>query len=271
MPVGLARGELAQDLEVALHEVRRPLELGVARRIELELGRVDDDVRARQLAHLAELGGRPRRLHRPAAPEDDDLADPRADDRLDRRVRRVGRRELLLRQSQHARDVERDVPVADHDRALRREIEPELLEVRVAVVPGDELGRGPRPRKILARDPEPPVGLRADRVDHRVVPFGELRLRDVAADLDVPDEAEAGSRGDLLERPRDRLQLRMVGRHAEPDEPPRRRQPLDHVHLRARILAREQVPSRVEGRRAGADHGDAKCPAGAVVAHVSPS
>ena len=91
LPLRHAPGELPQDLEVALDEVRRPLQLGLARRIQLELGRVDDDVRASQLAHLAELGGRPRRLHRPAAPENDDLADPRADDRLDRRVRRVGR------------------------------------------------------------------------------------------------------------------------------------------------------------------------------------
>ena len=42
-----------------------------------------------------EFGRRPRCLNRPPTPEHDDLADPRGDDRLDRSVRRVGRRELL--------------------------------------------------------------------------------------------------------------------------------------------------------------------------------
>ena len=72
-------------------------------------------------------------------------------------------------QREHPRDVDRDVAVPDHDRALAGEVELEVLEVGVAVVPGDELGRGPRAGQVLARDPEPPVGLRADRVDDRVV------------------------------------------------------------------------------------------------------
>ena len=58
---------------------RRRLELGLARRVELELGRVDDDVGAGELAQLAELGRRPRGLHRPAPAEHDDLADARAE------------------------------------------------------------------------------------------------------------------------------------------------------------------------------------------------
>ena len=78
-------------------------------------------------------------------------------------VGRVRRRELLRRQRQHPGDVERDVPVPDHDRALVGEVELEVLEVRVAVVPGDERGRGPRAGEVLARDPEPAIGLRARR------------------------------------------------------------------------------------------------------------
>ena len=118
-----ARRELAQDLDVALDDVRGGLELGRARRIELELGGVDDDVRSCELAQLAQLGGGPRRLHGPSTPEHDDLADAGRDDRVDRRVRRVGRRELLRGQREHARDVERDVAVPDHDCALVREVE----------------------------------------------------------------------------------------------------------------------------------------------------
>ena len=75
-----------------------------------------------------------------------------------------------------------------------REVELEVLVVGVAVVPGDELGRGPRAGQVLARDAEPPVGLRADRVDDGVVEPRELVVRDVAADLDVAEEAEARRR-----------------------------------------------------------------------------
>ncbi len=72
-----------------------------------------------------------------------------------------------------------------------------------------------------------------DCVDHGVVERRELVVRDVTADLDVSEEAEARPRGDLLERARHGLELRMIGRDTEPDEPPRCRQPLDHVDLDA--------------------------------------
>ena len=78
---------------------------------------------------------------------------------------------------------------------------------------------------------------------------------EIAPDLDVAEKPEAGLGGDLLERPRDGLQLRVVRRDAEPHEPPGRRQPLDDVHLRA---GGEQRTCGIEPRRAGADDGDAK-------------
>ena len=64
------------------------------------------------------------RLHRSAPAEDDDLAQAGRRDRLDRLVGRVRGRELLGGEREHSRDVERDVPVADHDRSLHREVEP---------------------------------------------------------------------------------------------------------------------------------------------------
>ena len=197
------------------------------------------------------------RLRRSAAAEHDDLLQPRAADRLDRRVRCVRGCELLRSQRQHARDVEGDVSVPDHDRALDVEVEREVLVVGMAVVPGDELGRGPRTREVLAGDGEPPVALRADGVDHGVVEADEVGVVEVAADLDVADEAEPRTVGDLLERARDALQLRVVGRDPEPDEPPRRRQPLDHVHLDG-LLGSEQRAGGVEAGRPRADHGDAQ-------------
>ena len=69
----------------------------------------------------------------------------------------------------------------------------------MAVVPGDELGGGPRAGQILAGDAEPTVGLRADGVDDRVVEAHEVVVVEISADLDVAEETEAGLIGDSLE------------------------------------------------------------------------
>ena len=136
LPRRLASGELAQYLEVALRvRVRR---LGV-----LEVGRIDDHIRAGELAELRELGRRERRLGGAAAADDDDLPDGRAADGCDGRVRGVGRPQLLGREREHPGDVERNVADADHDRPLDVQVEVELLVVGMAVVPGHELGRRP--------------------------------------------------------------------------------------------------------------------------------
>jgi hypothetical protein len=133
-----------------------------------------------------------------------------------------------------------------------RQVERETLEVGMAVVPRDELGRSPRAGEILAGNSEAAIALRADGVEHGVVQRGELLVADVPTDLDVPEEAEARPCRDLLEGPRDGLELRMVGRHAEPHEAPRRRQALDHVDLDERVLAGEQRSGGVERCRPGA-------------------
>ena len=97
-----------------------------------------------------------------------------------------------MREREHPRDVERDVPDPDHDRPLDVEVELELLEIGMAVVPGDELRGRPRAGQVLAGDAEPAVGLRADGVDDGVVQAHEVLVVEVAADLDVAEEAEAG-------------------------------------------------------------------------------
>ena len=68
---------------------------------------------------------------------------------------------------------------------------PQLLEIGVAVVPGDERGGRPRAGQVLAGNAEPPVGLRADRVDDRVVETEEVLVADGRAHLDVAEEAKA--------------------------------------------------------------------------------
>jgi hypothetical protein len=242
-------------LHVALDGRRCLLELGRARVVELELRRIDEHVGSGKISQLADLHRRPGRLHGPAPTDDEDLLHAGGVDCLDCGVGRVRRRQLVRREREHPGDVERDVAVADHDRALVREVELEVLEVGVAVVPGHERGRGPRPGQVLAGDPQPTVSLGAEREHHAVVPLGELVMRHVPSDLDVPEEAKPFRRGDLLERPRDGLDVRMVRRDAEAHEPPRRRQPVDQVDLDARVGAREQRARGVEAGRPGADDG----------------
>src|SRR5262249_53979323 len=106
----------------------------------------------------------------------------------------------------------------------------------------------------------PPVGLRADGVDDAVVEAGEVVGRQVAAELDVAEETKTRLYGDLHERARHVLDLRVVGRDAEPDQAPRRRQPLDHVDLDTRILRPEERACGVEPGGPGSDDGDAKRP-----------
>jgi DivIVA domain-containing protein len=55
-PGGLARRELAEQLDVPPDDVRGVGELGLTERIEVELGWADEDVSARELTHLLELG-----------------------------------------------------------------------------------------------------------------------------------------------------------------------------------------------------------------------
>ena len=240
LPVGLARGVLAQDARRSAS--RSPAQPRARPRS------------ARRARARRDRPGCPRRRGRRAR-RPRPASTPPAPARAVRRRRSRGCPTSLIasiassvvsvgasssgRQREHPGDVERDVAVADHDRSLVREVELEVLEVRVAVVPGDELAwpptsragprRGSRAGGRSARRPRRRPRRRAARSSSCV---------HVDAELDVAEEAEAGLLRGPLERARDRLQLRVVGRDAEPDETPRRRQPLDHVDLGGRVGAR---------------------------------
>ena len=232
LALGLSGCELAKDVHVALHDVRSRSELRDARSVELELGRVDNDVCAGEVAHLVELRRRPRGLNGAAPSENHDLSNARAGDGCDGLVGGVGRRKLVVREREHSCDVERDVAVADHDHALgRAKVEVEVLVVGVAVVPGDELRGRPRSSELLAGNSEPPVGGRAVRIDDRVVQPRKVVVREIPPDVDVSEEAKAGLGGDLLVSARHGLEVRVIGSDAEPHQAPRRGQALDHVNL----------------------------------------
>ena len=158
--------------------------------------------------------------------------------RLQRVVGDVGGGQHVGIGDQDACHVQRDVAVADHDGPPGRQVGRHLLEVRVRVVPADEVDRGDAAGQILAGDVQRPVGLRADRVDHRVVAVGQLGGLHVLADHDVAEEPEPRVQRRLLELGADRLDLRMVRRHAGADQAPRRRQHLEHVDAHVGVVVR---------------------------------
>ena len=152
----------------------------------------------------------------------------------------------------------RDVAVPDHDRAL-------AARGRTRG-PGSRGGRCTRRRtrwRATSRG-DPRRGSRAAGRSARR-PRRRRRRRARASSSwemsrptsTLPRKRKPGCGGDLLERARDRLDLRVVGRDAEAHEPPRRRQPLDQVDLDAG-RRREQRARGVEAGGAGADDGDAK-------------
>ena len=69
LPAGSRAANSRRMLDVAPRARAVGLERGRARRVELEVGRIDDDVGAAELAELLQLGRRERRLRRAAAAE----------------------------------------------------------------------------------------------------------------------------------------------------------------------------------------------------------
>ena len=167
----------------------------------------------------------------------------------------VGARQLVDVRQQDPRDVERHVAVADHDDTLGVEVERIGRDVRVGVVPADDLRRGVDARELLlAGKAHEPVVAGTDGVDHGVVVLEQLGVGDVAADLDV----EVHVRARVVVRPREHVEqplgVGVVGSHPGPHEPARDREPVEHRDLARR--RRQQLPRGVRGRGAGTHHGD---------------
>ena len=220
-----------------------------ARGVELELGRIDDHVGAGELAQLASSGGVNAAWAGPRRPSITTRAIRElAIASIAASVVSVGASSSGVSASMRATSrATFPFPITTARSTSRSNVR--SWKSGMAVVPGHELERRPRAGKILARDPELPVGLRADGVDNGVVQPRQVVVVQVAPDLDVAEEPKARFFRDSLEGARDRLQLRVVGRNAETDEPPRRRQPLDHVDLDG-YLGVEQRPGGIEARRA---------------------
>ncbi len=250
LPAPLRLGLLvaADQLDVALVGRLDPLQPDVG-----PLRGVDDHVGVVQVGQLAQLRIGERRLRRTAPAQHHDLLHRRPGQQLDRVIGRVGHPQLADIQGQHPRHVQGHVAVAHHHDRPRAQVEVMIGVVRVTVVPGHELRRRMRPRKLLPRDAQLTILRRPDRIQHRVIRRGQLLMGDVHAHLHVAVEAKALLGRRLLIHPRDRLDLRMVRRHPVAHQPPRRGQLVEHVDLDHALLVGQQLPGRVEARRSRAD------------------
>jgi hypothetical protein len=224
--------EFAQQLDVLARGERAFLFQPLARdRVERDVAAAHLEGDSVHVSKLAQFCARERRLRGTAPAEHDDFLDPALPQRLERVVGYVASLQLARAPREHARDVRRDVPVADHHRPAGRQIEVELAVVRMSVVPGDELRRGPAAGEVLARDPERFVRLRSGRVDDGVVVLRELAVRDVGAYLHIAEEAGAAGECLAVEPVLQALDLLVIRSDAASQQAPWRRQPLEQVDL----------------------------------------
>ena len=255
LPSGTRAAYSREQVDVAARGRAVLGERGLARRVEHEVGRIDDDVGAGELAELLQLRVRERRLRRPAAAEHHDLAEPGADDRLDRGVGRVGRRELLGVSASIRATSTATLPFPTTIARSPERSNSRLLEVGMAVVPGDEGGRGPRAGQVLAGDAHPPVGLGADRVDDRVVERSSSAGLTSWPTSTLPKKRKPGSFAVFSNTRETALISGWSG------ATPRRTSPhgVGSRSIRSTSAPRgEQRRGSVEPGRAGADHGDAQ-------------
>ncbi len=126
----------------------------------------------------------------------------------------------------------------------------------MAVVPGDELGRGMAAAQVLAGNAHAPVGLGPGAVDDLVIVGLEVGERHVLAEFDAAEETEARIRRHLVEGVRDELDLLMVRRNAQAHQSVRSRQPIVQIDL-DNLRVPQQMIGGVEAGRPGADDRDA--------------
>lgn len=189
------------------------------------------------LLELAQLFVGERRLQHAAPARDLDVLHPVALELAHRILRDVRGREVPRIPQQHARNVERDVAIADNRRRLSlaqlvRHVE--VLELRLAVVPANKLARRKHTGELLTGYAEPALALGAVCEQHSVEVRRQILQTHILADSAIAKKLEIGARGDLSEPLLAVLDLGVVGRNAEPRQTERHRELLEHRHLECR-------------------------------------
>ena len=254
-----APGPVGDHVVVAAHVpvgLRQPGALpGRVEGVQVSLAVADHDVDSGQGAELAQLLGGELGLGRAAAADHVDLADLARRQGVEHRLGDVSLVQLAWVPGQDPGHVHCHVADPDHRYRLGVQDERGRVDVRMPAVPVDEVGRREAPRQVLAGNAEPPVAHRAGRVYHRVVAGQQLGPGDVGAEVQAAEEADAL----VLEHPAqvvgDRLDRLMVGSDAVPDQPVRRRQPVEHVDpdAPARVDRGGLLDQRLSGVEAGPD------------------
>src|SRR5579864_85375 len=146
--------------------------------------------------------------------------------------------------------------MADDDGLLRIEIEPEMPEVRMTVVPGHEIAGVMAAQESFAGDIHHPADRGSGGQDDGVIAGSQRSHRDALADLDAAKKAKARHLRDTVEYARHLLQLRMVRRDTEADQAVRHGQTFEHVDVNG--LPRSQHGLRgIEAARPSAHDRDA--------------
>ena len=216
-----------------------------------QVGRIHDDVDTLEFAEFAQFQGGERALQRPAPTDDDHLGHTALVQSVQGVVGDVGLGQHVGVGHQDAGHVDGDVAVADHHRPSAGDVGRHSGEVRVGVVPADEVHGRDTSRQVLARDAQRPVRLGAHGVDDGVIALGEFVGRDVGPDRDVAEEAESRIGRRLLEGAADRLDLGVVGRDARTNQAPGGRQHLEHVDVDVRASGGDRLVGEFQQRRGG--------------------
>ena len=203
-PVALYRDGHGKEVEVDRHRfgdrIRRELpqmrhrlaHAGFEQRVVAlvgQIGGVDARAGAFEMAQLAQLLRCHRDLVRAAAAENVDVPDIARREQVARMGDDVAASELGGSLGEDARDIERDIAIADHRDAGAVERRVEVGEIGVAIVPADEGGAADDAGQIGAGYPQRPVIGRPGREHDGVVELRQFVDPDVGADRHMADEA----------------------------------------------------------------------------------
>ena len=158
--------------------------------------------------------------------------------------------------------VDGHVPDADHGGPFAGQVESELPEIGMAVVPAHELRGGEAAGKVLPRDPHLPVGGGSRREYRGVVKPAHVLQGDVPSELDVPEEPESRPGRRFLEHPGHAFDLGVVRGHSAADEAVGRGQAVEHVHGRGDVRPGQELFGGVEAGRPAPENGGAQGTAG---------
>src|SRR5438067_5913472 len=195
----LIAGERPEDFQVlpALVSIRMG-ELLEACWIQVQIARAATRDALGNSSELSQFHRCEFRLHRAAPPDDMNVLDSTLREGFQRGVANIGAPQMFNRRGQDARNIGRDISLADNDCGRLGEIEFAVLIIRVPVVPAHELGGGMAAAHVLAGNTEAAVRARAARNNNGMIDGAQLRDAQVLAYRHIAEEGEARRASNLV-------------------------------------------------------------------------